>query len=187
MTTFVIIAGAVVVVSLAAMLTAGEACDNVPTMTSADACLTLSNTTERWHALCRDTLLNAPATAEVTVYALVAARLAKLRYRDAVGEMDQMLGGAGSGTKLPASEAAALEHCREKYGEAGRLMAGVAEQLFACEMSRVRQEYIDAQVAVGSCQDGLWAYRGLPVADMVSADFDLTMVAYLLGAIIVGR
>ncbi|CAL5009994.1 unnamed protein product [Urochloa decumbens] len=183
--TFVITA-AVVLVSLAGMLIAGEACDNVPTMASADACLTLSNTTERWHALCRETLLNAPATAEVTVYALVATRLAKLWYTDAVGQMDQMLGGTG-GTKLPAGEAAALEHCKEKYGEAGRLMAGVVERLLACDMSRVRQEYIDAQVAVGSCQDGLWAYRGSPVSDMVSAGFDLTMVAYLLGAIIVGR
>ena len=33
----------------------------------------------------------------------------------------------------------------------------------------------------------LWAYRGSPVVDMVTADFDLTMVSYLLGALIVGR
>ncbi|CAO2199965.1 unnamed protein product [Urochloa humidicola] len=179
---FVVVVTAAALISLATMLAGGEACDNVPTLTPADACLTLSNTTERWHALCRDTLLNAPATAEVTVYALLASRLAKLRYTDTVSKMDQMLGG-----ELPAGEAAALEHCKEKYVEAGSLMAAVADQLFACDMSRVRQEYIDAEVAVGSCQDGLWAYRGLPVSDMVSADFDLTMVAYLLGAIIVGR
>ncbi|CAO2164453.1 unnamed protein product [Urochloa humidicola] len=180
------VVAAAALICLAAMLAAGEACNNVPTMTPADACLTLSNTTERWHALCRDTLLNAPATAEVTVYALLASRLAKLRYTDTVSKMDQMLGGDAGG-KLPAGQAAALEHCKEKYSEAGSLMAAVADQLFACDMSRVRQEYIDTEVAVGSCQDGLWAYRGLPVSDMVSADFDLTMVAYLLGAIIVGR
>ncbi|RLN04415.1 hypothetical protein C2845_PM13G02690 [Panicum miliaceum] len=178
---------AAVLVSLAALLVAGgEACNNVPSMTSYDACLKLSNTTEvteRWHALCREMLLNAPATAELTVYALIATRLAKQRYRNAVAEMDQMLG-AGN---LPAGEKAAVDHCKAKYGEAGRLMAGVADQLFACDFSRVRQEYIDAQVAVGSCQDGLWAYRGLPVVDMVTADYDLTMVSYLLGALIVGR
>ncbi|CAL5004148.1 unnamed protein product [Urochloa decumbens] len=177
-----VITTALVLVSLTSMLAAGEACDNVPTMTSSDACLTLSNTTERWHALCRETLLNAPATAEVTVYALVATRLAILRYRDTVGEIDQTLGGTRE-TKLPAGEGAALQDCREKYGEAVSLMAGVADQLFACDMSRVRQEYIDAQVAVGSCHTRM----GSPVTDMVSADFDLTIVAYLLGAIIVGR
>ncbi|RLM60315.1 hypothetical protein C2845_PM14G02320 [Panicum miliaceum] len=175
---------AAVLVSFAALLVAGgEACNNVPSMTSYDACLKLSNTTERWHALCRETLLNAPATAELTVYALVATRLARQRYRNAVAEMDQMLGTG----KLPAGEKAAVDHCKAKYGEAGRLMAGVADQLFARDFSRVRQEYIDAQVAVGSCQDGLWAYRGLPVVAMVTADYDLTMVSYLLGALIVGR
>ena len=177
------VAAAVVVVSLAALLAAGEACNNVPSMTSYDACLTLSNKTERWHALCRETLQNAPATAELTVYALVAARLARQRYRNSVAEMDQMLGTG----KLPADEKAAVDHCKAKYGEAGPLMAGVADQLFACDFSRVRQEYIDAQVAVGSCQDGLWAYRGSPVVAMVTADYDLTMVSYLLGALIVGR
>ena len=95
------VAAAVVVVSLAALLAAGEACNNVPSMTSYDACLTLSNKTERWHALCRETLSNAPATAELTVYALVAARLARQRYRNSVAEMDQMLG-AG---KLPGEKA----------------------------------------------------------------------------------
>nr|TKW09040.1 hypothetical protein SEVIR_6G065100v2 [Setaria viridis] len=169
---------AAVLVSLAGMLIADEACNNVSSMSSADACLTFSNTMERWHSLCRETLLNAPATAEVTVYALIAMRLVKQRYKDAVAGMDQMLGTG----KLPADEAAALEHCKVMYGEAGLLMAGVADQLFACDLPHVRQEYINTEVAVGTCRDGL-----LPVYDMVTVDFDLTMVSYLLGAIIVGR
>ncbi|CAO2186870.1 unnamed protein product [Urochloa humidicola] len=185
MTSFAAAAAAAVLVSLAGMVVASEACNNVRAMTSADSCLQLPNTTERWHGLCRDMLLDAPATAEVTVYAIVAARQAKLRFREAVGEMDQML---GTGGKLP--DAAAFLHCRDMYGEAARLMAAVADQLFACDLSRVRlrQKYIHAQVAIRSCQDGLSAYRGLPWFDMImiSVDFDLTTIAYLLGAIIAG-
>ncbi|CAO2189841.1 unnamed protein product [Urochloa humidicola] len=181
------VAAAAVLVSLAGMLVAGDACNHVPALTADDACLKLNlfNTTERLHELCREMLLiDAPATAEVTVYAMAAARQARLRYMDGLGEMDQML---STGGKIPADEMAAYLHCRENYEEAARLMAAVADQLFACDFWRVRQEYIHAKVAVRSCLDGLWAYRGSPVFDRVSVDFDLTMVAYLLGAITVGR
>ncbi|CAO2189844.1 unnamed protein product [Urochloa humidicola] len=184
MTTFAA-AAAAVLVCLAGMLVFGEACKNVPVMTSADACMKLiPNTTERRHGLCRDMLLDAPATAEVTVYAMVVARQTRLRFRDAAAEMDQMLNTGGN--PLPNGDATAIEHCRDNYSEAARLMGAIAAQLFACDLSRIRlrQEYIHAQLAVRSCQD---VCRGYPCFDMVTVDIDLTMVAYLLGSIIIGR
>ena len=119
----------------------------------------------------------------MTVYALIATRLAKLKYEDSIAEMNQMLGPGNLG----ANETAAIDLCKKKYGEAISLLTGVNDQLFACDLSRVRQEFIDAQVAVGACQNSMWAYQSMSLFTKVSADNDLTVVAYLLGALIVGR
>ena len=79
------------VVSLTALFAGGEACDNVPSMTCTTAC----KETNKWEQLCEQTLQTAPDTAEVTVYALIATRLAKRRYEDTMAELDQMLGPVG--------------------------------------------------------------------------------------------
>jgi len=78
-------------VSLTALFAGGEACDNVPSMTCTTAC----KETNKWEQLCEQTLQTAPDTAEVTVYALIATRLAKRRYEDTMAELDQMLGPVG--------------------------------------------------------------------------------------------
>ncbi|TVU43384.1 hypothetical protein EJB05_09851, partial [Eragrostis curvula] len=169
-------------ISLATLFVAGDACNNVPTMTWTEACHKACDK-QPWYKQCPETLKSAPDTAELTVYALVAGRIAKLKYEDTMATIDQLL---GDGT-IPAGEKAAVENCKVKYGVARGQMASVVDQLFACDFSRARQEYIDAQVAVQSCQNGLWSFKGLPLYAMVSADYDLTMVASELGELIVGK
>jgi NADH:ubiquinone reductase (non-electrogenic) len=172
------------VVSLTALFAGGEACNNVASMTWTAAC----QQTDRWEKLCQQTLQGtAPDTAEVTVYALIATRLAKLRYENTLSEVDTLLRPGNA----PAESRAALDNCKVKYGSARRLMAGVSDQMFACDFSLARQEYIDAEVGVRSCQDGLLRlpnqYQSWPLFKKVSDDHELTMVAYLLGAIFLGR
>jgi pectinesterase inhibitor-like protein len=170
-------------VTLTASFAGGEACNFVASMTWTAAC----QQTGRWENLCQQTLQTAPATAEVTVYALVATRLAKLRYENTLGEVDTMLWPRNA----PADARAALDNCKYKYSVALGRMDAVSDEIFACDFSHARQEYVDAEVAVRSCQDGLLRlpnqYHSWPLFAKVSADYDLTMVAYLLGAIFLGR
>ncbi|KAG0522446.1 hypothetical protein BDA96_07G037800 [Sorghum bicolor] len=167
-------------VSLTALLFAGgEACANVPSMTSTEAC----QQTNKWEQLCQQTLQTAPDTAEVTVFALVATRLAKSAYEDTLSALDQMLGPGN----LPGAERLAIDNCKETYSTALSKMAGVVDHMSACDFSLASKEYIDAEAGVRSCLEGLQPYQFLPLFGKVSADHDLTLVAYLLGAIIVGR
>ncbi|KAG2576637.1 hypothetical protein PVAP13_6NG036549 [Panicum virgatum] len=167
---------------LPTLFTTGTACDNVPTMKRDDACLKSCNMKPEWCKLCQETLRAAPDTAEVTSYALMATRQASLKYGGTMNTINQMLG-AGN---LPRKEREAVSHCKGKYGEAGALMASIAKQLDGCDFTRGRQEYIDAQVAIGSCQDGLWSFQYMPLYATVTADHDLTMVAFELGGLIFG-
>jgi pectinesterase inhibitor-like protein len=168
------------VVSLTALFAGGEACNNVASMTWTAAC----QQTDRWEKLCQQTLQGtAPDTAEVTVYALIATRLAKSSYEETLAELDSMLG-AGN---LPGAERLAIDNCKEKYSAALSKMAGVVDHMPACDFSLASKEYIDAEAGVRSCQEGLQPYQFLPLFAKVSTEHDLTLVAYLLGAIIVGR
>jgi len=85
----------------------------------------------------------------------------------------------------------ALDSCKVKYGVALSRIASVADQLSACDFAYARQFYIDAEVAVRTCQDELQTlpnpYHSWPLFAKVSGDHELTMVAYLLGAIFLGR
>jgi hypothetical protein len=172
-------------VTLAALFAAGDACDHVPSMSWDDACLRSCNFKQAWTKLCEDTLSSSvpPLTDNLTVFALVAARQAKLRYQDTIDLINQMLG-AGN---LPKDERLLVDHCKEKYVAAHGLLANIVDQLEACDLTNVRQEYLDAQVSVWSCQSALSLYQSLQLYSMVSADFDMTMVAYELGALIVGK
>ncbi|OEL23100.1 hypothetical protein BAE44_0015881, partial [Dichanthelium oligosanthes] len=118
-----------------------------------EACVKSYNVKPEWYKLCQDTLRSAPGTAEVTVYALNATRLANMKYGDTMNTINQMLGARN----LLSKERGAVSHCKNKYGEAGRLMASIADQLVGCDFTRARQEHIDAQVAIRSCQGELWS------------------------------
>lgn len=176
-----------ILASLAALFIAGDACDNVPTMTWIDACHKACDN-QPWFDLCPDTLKNAPDSAEVTVFVLIAARLAKSKYEDTMAAVDHALGDAAA---LPAGgeKRAAVESCKAKYGEAHGLMASVADQLFACDLTRARQEFMDAKAAIEACKNGIWwAFQGSSsLFPMVSANLDLTMVTYELGTLVVGK
>jgi hypothetical protein len=123
----------------------------------------------------------------VTEYALMAARLAKIRYENTLSEVDMLL---WPGNANP-DALEALDGCKVKYGVALSRIASVADQLSACDFAYARQFYIDAEVAVRSCQDWLLQlpnpYHSWPLFTKVSDDHELTMVAYLLGAIFLGR
>ncbi|KAL6659472.1 hypothetical protein ACP70R_003512 [Stipagrostis hirtigluma subsp. patula] len=170
------------VLATLSLFAAGRACNNVPSMTWNEACIK-SFIKPEWFKLCQDTLVNAPKTAEVTVFVLIATRQAKIKYESTLTTIDQMLG-AGN---LPADERTAVSACKEKYLLAHSIMASIADQMFACDFSRARQEYYDGQTAIMTCQNNLWSFQSLPLYATVSADFDLTMVAYELGALIVGK
>ncbi|TVU43406.1 hypothetical protein EJB05_09874, partial [Eragrostis curvula] len=173
-------------VSLTALFAAGDACDQVPSMSWNDACLKSCSFSQAWTTLCENTLSSAssPATAEVTVFALAAVANAKQMYERTVGTVMNPMLGAGN---MPADLRKAVDNCKVKYGQAYNLMASIANQLFFCDFSHARQEFLDAQVAVESCHEGLSAFESLPLYAAVSADYDMTMVTYELGALIVGK
>ncbi|CAM0910936.1 unnamed protein product [Alopecurus aequalis] len=157
-----------------------DACDNVPSMDIEAACLKAC-TSQPLYQLCQDTLRHADPSGEVTTYAIIASRFAKLSYESTMDTVDQLL------QKASGDERAAYANCKDKYDVAHRIMAGVVNQLFACSFGSARQEYIDASVAVRSCGDGLWAFRSSPLYNVNAVDQDKTMLAYDLGALIVGK
>ena len=178
-------ASAVTFVFLATTLfiSSGDACPGVPSMTWEDACLKSRDRQEpRWYQLCRDTLRSGPSAAQqVTVFALTATRKALLRYDATMAEIDRMLRRSSVAKPPPA-----LERCKGRYGEARGLVARITEQLAHCDFAAAKQEYYDAHLAVQACLSGLWSgYRGSPLHAAVSADLDLTMVAFELGALLV--
>ncbi|TVU43405.1 hypothetical protein EJB05_09873, partial [Eragrostis curvula] len=174
----------VMMVSMATLFTAGDACDREPAMSWKEACLTLHADPQSEYQLCLDMLRNAPDTANVTVYALIITRLAKLKYEDTLVIMDQML---TNGTMFHGSGREDAENCKVRYGEAHSLMVNVADRLSRCDLTtRTKQDYHDAQVALGSCQSGLWAMSGelWVLWGMTSANFDLAIVAEAMGGLI---
>jgi NADH:ubiquinone reductase (non-electrogenic) len=145
-----------------------------------EACLKAC-TTQSLYQLCQDTLRHAEPSGEVTTYAIIAGRVAKLSYEPTMEKVDQLLQSASG------DERAAYANCKDKYELAHRIMAAVVNQLFACSFGSARQEYIDASVAVRTCGDALSAFRSSPLYDVNAADQDKTMLAYDLGALIVGK
>ncbi|KAK3121003.1 hypothetical protein QOZ80_8BG0644570 [Eleusine coracana subsp. coracana] len=175
------------VVSLpAGVLVAGDACDQLPSMSWNEACAQSCNFTQAWTKLCEDTLSTTapgPTAQTIAVFAVAAARQARVRYAATIDVINPMLG-AGN---LPKAERLVVDLCKERYLAADALLAAVVDQLVACDLGNVRQEYVDAQVGIATCQNVLAPYQFLQLYSMVSADFDMTMVAYELGALIVGK
>ncbi|CAO2167991.1 unnamed protein product [Urochloa humidicola] len=170
-------------VPLATLFTTGTACYNIDSMNRDDACLKSCNTKPEWYKLCQETLGSAPDTSEVTIYALMATNQATLKYGDTINKIINPMLGAGN---LPDTEREAVSQCKGKYEEAGALMKSVANQLVGCDFRSGKQEYLDAEVAIQSCLDGLSQFQFLPLYAIVTADHDLTMVALELGGLIFG-
>ncbi|KAK3122700.1 hypothetical protein QOZ80_8AG0616980 [Eleusine coracana subsp. coracana] len=168
-----------VLVSLATLFIAGDACNLVPVLKWSDACLKACNTTALYN-VCQEKLQRAPEAAEVTVYALLVARLAKMSYDDTVAAVARLIAG---GT-LPGDERASYLHCVDSYATARIEMAGVITDLNNCDFARTRREYRYSVAAMASCGDGLKARTPLGVLN--AADRDLTLVASDLGALVLG-
>ncbi|KAL6659474.1 hypothetical protein ACP70R_003514 [Stipagrostis hirtigluma subsp. patula] len=177
--TFVVLA----LVSLIALFTAGDACGNIPSLRREEACFKACNTAPQLYNLCRQTLQGSPDSAEVAAYAVTAARNAKWSYDATVAKASQMMAGGGA----PQGERDAYLHCIDRYAVARVQMANVVDEMANCDFGRARQEYLTAVGAVETCGSLLSAFKSSPVAAMNAADRDLTMVAYDLGALIVGK
>ncbi|CAL5004145.1 unnamed protein product [Urochloa decumbens] len=172
-----------ILVPLTTFFTTGTACYNIDSMNRDDACLKSCNAKPEWYKLCQDTLGSALDTSEVTFYALMATNQATLKYGDTINKVINPMLGAGN---LPDTEREAVSNCKGKYEEAGALTKSVADQLVGCDFRSGKQEYMDAEVAIQSCLDGLSSFQFLPLYAIVSADRDLTMVALQLGDLIFG-
>ncbi|CAM0910941.1 unnamed protein product [Alopecurus aequalis] len=173
-------AAVALVFALATLLLAGhcEACDNVPTMYMDDMC---HKACPHLYELCRTTLEHGAAEAEVTVYAIVAAKYAKLSYQSAIEAADQQ------NSSLSADEKAAYSRCKETYYKAVQSMAYILNDLFTCSFSGTKQRYVDATAAVAACRDELGAFQSSPLYRVNAADQDKTMLAFNLGGLIVGK
>ncbi|TVU43394.1 hypothetical protein EJB05_09861, partial [Eragrostis curvula] len=166
-----------VLVSLAALFVTGDTCDGVPTMTWNETCLRACSTPARYN-LCGETLQHEAERAEVTVYALAAARRAARAYDDTVDEAERLI----LGGKVPGGERPAYQRCIVDYGAARTEMAGVATDMAGCDFARTRREYWFAASALNGC--GFLLKPGSPLATRNAADRDLTMLASDLGALV---
>ncbi|TVU43397.1 hypothetical protein EJB05_09865, partial [Eragrostis curvula] len=171
-------------ISLAALSTAGDACDNVPRMTWADACLKSSSTPSQDN-LCGETLQHVPdGAAEVTVYALTAAKAAKASYEATTAAAEPL---AQHGwLPFPGSKPA-FELCVRQSSVASARMVTVIGDMSKCEFHNTMQEYKDTLSALHSCREALMDFPGSPLEANVTADLDVTAVAYGLGALVLGR
>ncbi|RLN04703.1 hypothetical protein C2845_PM13G02640 [Panicum miliaceum] len=178
-------------VSLAALLpTAGSAaatdawCIAPPTMTWADACLTACDTPALYN-LCQETLLQAPdgAAAAATAYALAAARRAMASLGATAARAERLLRGGW----FPGPEREACWRCVDDYLDARSRMAVVVGDLAGgCAIAQTRAEYVRAVAALERCAGALSGFRGSPLVALNAADRDLAVLAYALGALIVG-
>jgi pectinesterase inhibitor-like protein len=162
---------------LATLFVAGNACNLVPVLRWSDACLKVCKTTELYN-VCQDMLQRAPETAEVTVYALVMAKLARMSYDDTVAVADKLIARG-----LPRDEREAYQRCIAGYYTARIEMVGVATDLTNCDFARTMREYHYAMAAMDSCGRELKA--GTPLNKLNAADRGRTTVAYDLGALVI--
>ncbi|KAK3120998.1 hypothetical protein QOZ80_8BG0644520 [Eleusine coracana subsp. coracana] len=77
------------------------------------------------YKLCMKALENTPDTAGVTLYTLVATRMAKHNYQTSTAALEQLMGNAS----LPADEQAKYKYCIDQYGIAGEHIAGAINGL----------------------------------------------------------
>lgn len=170
-----------VLVPLAGLFIAGgDACDNDPLIRWTDACVKAAGTTELYH-VCQETLQHGPEEAELTAYVILAARMARWAYDDTMGRAVQLIAGGS----LPGDQRASYQHCIDRYATARIQVVGVMSELPQCDFSHTRQELVAAVAAMDDCGKGL--SPGTPLLAMNEADKDRTLVAYNLGAIIVGK
>ncbi|KAF0901198.1 hypothetical protein E2562_038321 [Oryza meyeriana var. granulata] len=159
-----------------------DACDGVPSMSREDACREAFGTAPMgqqedacttacippMYEFCLTVLYSAPDASEVTVFAVVAAKYAKLSYESTMEAAYRMLQNA----TLPGDERAAYAACRDSYyPEARSVTVGALTDMEGCSFGQLRREYAAAADAIRACGDEVSklqtsAMFGLTVADL---------------------
>ncbi|TVU43392.1 hypothetical protein EJB05_09859, partial [Eragrostis curvula] len=172
----------VMLFSLSTLFIVEGTCDGAPIMTWTDACLKAC-TTPTLYNLCQQTLQIAPNTAQVTVYAFVAAKLAVTSYQTTTAAAKKLMADAS----VPADDRAAYKYCVDQYAVATERMDGVVDDMYNCKFNGTIREYVDSDSAVLKCTDALSTLKNSPLVKMNAADHDAAAVAQGLGSLIVGR
>ncbi|KAF0901199.1 hypothetical protein E2562_038322 [Oryza meyeriana var. granulata] len=159
-----------------------EACENVPSMSMDDACLKAS-TSQPLLRLCHGELLNAPESGELTVYAVIGAKMAQWSYEASSQAAARLL----ENPSLPGDERAAYEACARRYASARSLVMDVQTQLLGCSYGSPKQELIDARVHVEACGGELWRFTASPLYAMNADDQLKATLAYELTGLIIGK
>ncbi|RCV30098.1 hypothetical protein SETIT_6G066800v2 [Setaria italica] len=168
-----------VLATMATLFIAGDACDNIPSLTWNMTCAMACKTPQLFD-VCKEVLKDSPYISAMTVYAVAAATHATKTYDDTVYQMAKIV---ASG--LPGDERAAYLSCTNRYATARIQMEAAIADMNSCQFARTTQEYVEAVAAVKTCGEKLSA--GWPLVAAVTADLDVTTVAANLGALIIGR
>ncbi|KAK3122699.1 hypothetical protein QOZ80_8AG0616970 [Eleusine coracana subsp. coracana] len=172
----------ILLVSLATLFMVESRCDRAPTMKWSEACLKSCNTTSLYNR-CQEILQGTPNTAEVNVYALAAARVAKRSYETTTATAKRLAGDAS----LPADDRAAYKFCIGNYDAALKNMDSVIHDMSGCVFQSTLWYYVYCDRALWHCEDALSTLKDSPLMKMNVADRDLLAVAQDLGSLIVGR
>ncbi|KAL6659468.1 hypothetical protein ACP70R_003508 [Stipagrostis hirtigluma subsp. patula] len=154
------------------------ACPGVPTE-SVDAACHGASTSSAMYDLCMRVLSTSPPTAEITAYAFVAAATAAESFASTVVAGDQM---SRNGSLTGDLSDAWDKYCRGKYDMAYGVTGGAMAQLRRCDFLDLRQEYMDAIVAIEECTAKLLPAGGIstPLYGMVVGDRDRAVLAFRL-------
>lgn len=166
----------VMLVSLATLFVAGKACDKVQTRSRSEIChFQFAGVPEKYE-VCKKALEKAPDTAQVTVFALMATRMAKLRFDTNAEKLERLAGNMS----LPADDRAKYRHCVGHYAVARKHMEGVIKDLDGCKFEHIKQAYHDTDNALYKCQTALPELPIMgypPLVQMARADRDANDVA----------
>jgi NADH:ubiquinone reductase (non-electrogenic) len=168
-----------VLATMATLFVAGDACDNIPSITWKDTC-EMACKTPRLFDICQEALKDSLYIQPMTVYAAAAAKYATKTYD---GTVDQMAKIVASG--LPGDERAAYLSCIDRYATARIQMEAAIADMNACQFARTTQEYVEALAGVKTCGEKLSA--GWPLVAVIANDLDVTTVAANLGGLVISR
>ncbi|KAJ1267209.1 hypothetical protein BS78_07G038800 [Paspalum vaginatum] len=172
--------------SLATLFIAGDACDNIPSLTWNDTCTMACSdekTPPELYNVCKEILTTeALYISPMTVYASVAAKHATKCYDDTVSKIDEIIARG-----LPGADVReAYRSCINMYATARMQMAGVVSDMDTCRFAGTKQEYVTAVAGVQSCREKLRSPEW-PLVDDIAADLDVTTVAYKLGGLVLAQ
>ncbi|KAM0905481.1 hypothetical protein ACQ4PT_017387 [Festuca glaucescens] len=175
----------VILFSFPFLCAAGQHCPGVPSLAVDAACREACGT-RLMYDMCMDTLREGfdpdPShSAEVTAYALLAARRARKSYAATVDAASELLSGP-----LGGGERAAYEACVQEYIYADLSMDHVANDMLPlCRFGAdLAKEYMDGLMDLESCRDRLMRLAASPIYTMNLVDRNKELLAYSLGQLL---